>query len=443
MILVLLLLIAAGVYAAMETGLINRPGQARTPTAANQAAEDGVPNAVAELATNRALDGSVVADARVVPVQAAALTLTAGGIVAEVLVAEGEQVDAGQLLLRLVDAQARVGVAQAQAGLQRAQAQLAQLTAGARPEAVAAAQAALDAAISRYERLAAASLPGSIADAEARLAEAQADLAQVLEGPSDQRMIRARAEVAAAEADLRQAQSAYNQVRWRADIGALPEAAELQKATIDFEAAQAELADLEAGATQAEIASASAQVRRARAQLETVQASQPSDLGEAEANVRASQAQLDQLLAGSRAEEVAAAEAEVAAATATLQQALVTLADTELRAPFRGTVAELLVTIGEHAAPSSPVLRLADLTTWQIETEDLTELDIVGIDEATPVTLTFDAIADLEMNGRVQYIRPLGQDNRGDIVYTVVIAPAQQDARLRWNMTAVVTLGTQ
>ena len=38
-------------------------------------------------------------------------------------------------------------------------------------------------------------------------------------------------------------------------------------------------------------------------------------------------------------------------------------------------------------------------------------------------------------------IRPIGEDNRGDTVYKVVVAPDSNDPRLLWNMTAVVTFG--
>jgi HlyD family secretion protein len=432
-ILVLLLLVAAGGYAAVQTGLVTIPGQSQaTPPAAtgpNGAAALGVPG--------QALGGSVVADARVVPVKEANLSLAASGIVDALYVAEGDIVEAGQVILRLENAQQKVAVARAQADLQRSQAGLAQALAGPREQEIASAQAALDAATTRYDRLANASLPGGIAEAEAGLASAQAGLAKVLEGSTEQELIQARADIKNAEAELQRAQSAYNRVRWQPEVGMLPESAALQRATNEYEATQARLADLESGPSQADIASASAQVRRSRATLDTLRAAMPEDLAEAEANLRASQAQLDLLLAGARSEEIAAAEAEVAAATAALQQTLVTLSEVELRAPFSGTIAELLINTGEQVSPNAPVVRLADLSRWQIETEDLTELDIVGVNQNTPVLLTFDAIPDLEMPGAVQYIRPVGQDNRGDIVYTVVIAPEQQDPRLLWNMTAV------
>lgn len=442
---ILVVLIAGGGYVAYQSGLLNSAGlggaAAATPNGndaiPNGAVAQGAPLGLVESAANRAAAGSVVADARVIPVQAASLSLPIGGIVKEIYVGEGELVEAGQVLLRLDTAQQKVSVARAQADLQRAQARLQQAIAGPRAAEIENAQAALDAITARYERLATAQLPGNIAEAEAALAVSQASLAKVLEGPSEEQIIVARAELADTQAELSRRQSAYNEIRWRPDIGATSQSANLQRATIAYEAAQARFADLQSGPSQADVANASAQVRRSRAQLDALKAAMPQELLEATANVRASQAQLDLLLAGTRDEEITAAEADVAAATAALQQALVSLAEAELRAPFAGTVAELLINVGEQGTPNAPIVRLANLSTWQIETEDLTELDIVGVDERTPVMLTFDAIPDLEIAGRVKYVKPLGQDNRGDIVYVVVIEPTQQDRRLLWNMTAV------
>src|SRR5690606_8313307 len=126
-----------------------------------------------------------------------------------------------------------------------------------------------------------------------------------------------------------------------------------------YEAAQARLADLQAGPSQADVANANAQIRRAAAQLSAAENAMPDDLAEAEANVRASQAALDLLLTPASQEQIAAAEADVAAATATLQQALVSLADTELRATFNGVVAQVNINVGEQASPAAPLILLA------------------------------------------------------------------------------------
>ena len=65
---------------------------------------------------------AVISEAAVVPARHAALSLSASGIVAEVLVGEGESVEEGQVILRLRDAHQQAAVAQAEAGLESARA---------------------------------------------------------------------------------------------------------------------------------------------------------------------------------------------------------------------------------------------------------------------------------------------------------------------------------
>ncbi|MCX6043857.1 MAG: efflux RND transporter periplasmic adaptor subunit [Chloroflexi bacterium] len=438
----LLGLVVVGGYAAYATGLFKQRSQPATAQSANAGqtttsatTTENTPLAVAQQATN----GQIEVDARVVPVQYADLSFTLGGALESLAVKEGDQVVTGQLLARLNGAQQRVAMANAEATLQKAQAKLAELKSGARPQEIEQAQAALSAAQARQQRLTQAGLPGNIKTAEAALAASQAALAKVLEGASEQQLIAAKADLYSAQATIKQAQAAYNLVKWRNDVGALPESARLEQATTAYEAANARLADLTKVATSAEIAGANADVRRLQAQLEEIKKGMPADLAAADADVRGSQAQLDLLLAGARPEEIAAAEADVAMATAALQQTLVTLAETEIHAPFDGEVAVINGRVGEQVAPGAIAIRLANLSAWQIETEDLTELDIVGVAPGKLVTVTFDALPDLEIKGTVRYVRPIGGDRRGDIVYTVVVDPAQQDKRLLWNMTAVVT----
>ena len=127
------------------------------------------------------------------------------------------------------------------------------------------------------------------------------------------------------------------------------------------------------------------------------------------------------------------------AATAVLQQQLIALGHTELRAPFAGVVAAINIQPGEQAAAGVPLLQLADTSKWQIETEDLTELQVVQLQPSSSATIAFDALPGVELIGLVKSIRPFGENSSGDIVYTVVLTPEQQEARLLWNMTAEVT----
>lgn len=426
---------AGGGWLAASSGLMNP-----APVAQAAAAEAGTAAVVASSLEAQTLDGMTVADARVVPAQWADLSLGVSGVVAEVAVAESQRVQAGDLLVRVDNASQQVAVAQAQAQLLRAQARLAEVAAGPRPQEIAAAQSTLEAAVARLDRLANGAMPGQIAQAEAALAASSAQLSRLYEGADASAVIAARADLAAAEANRTQAQRAYDLVSWRNDVGATPQSAQLQQATIAWEAAQARLDLLSAGPGTADVAAASAEVQRQQASLDTLATTLPGDVAAAEADVAFAQAQLDLLLAGARPESVAVAEADVAAATSQLQQALVALADTELRAPFAGTVAALSISPGEQVTPGAPVLTLADLETWQIETEDLTELDVVRVQLGKQVAITFDALPDVTLDGTIRLIRPRGADNRGDIVYTAVVEPSDSDTRLLWNMTAVVTL---
>lgn len=113
---------------------------------------------------------------------------------------------------------------------------------------------------------------------------------------------------------------------------------------------------------------------------------------------------------------------------------------TELRAPIDGTVAYLDVKPGEHATLGTVLVRVADETVWEVRSDDLTELAIARVRVGDPVQLTFDGLPDLEIPARVRFIRPYGEKKRGDITYTVTIAPERWDERLRWNMTAQIAI---
>jgi multidrug efflux pump subunit AcrA (membrane-fusion protein) len=379
-------LAAMGAFAAFQ--FLGSPGQ-ETGTPVAQAAEELQVQPLTDQLTDQ-----VVVDGRVVPVQTADLSLPTGGIVAQVLVSEGQQVEAGQVLLRLQATQQEAALQLARAQLDRAQAQLVELQASARDQELANAQAVLDGAQARLDRVQNGPLSGEIQAAQAALAEAQASLQGVVEGPSDEQLIAAETELANAQAVLRQAQAAYDRVAGNPDIGARPEAVQLEQATNTANAASARLADLKAGARASDIAAARARVQRAQAQLDVLTASNPADVAEAEAAVRQAQAQLDLLQAGVRTETIAVAESEVKSAQAAVAQAEAALADTQLLAPFAGTVAALDVNVGESLSAGTPVITLADLTRWQIETEDLTEFDAVAVQPGGSVCSTFDALPD-------------------------------------------------
>lgn len=493
---IVLVLVAGGGFALYSQGTLRPapPLEASTPAAALPAVKAGK---------------EVSAEGKVVPLQNALLSLPVGGIIAQVLVAEGDQVKAGQVIVRLESAKLRAAVTQAEAGVQKAEAHLGELKADPRSEEIEAAKATIAAARARLQTAAAGGRAEDVAAAEAGVTSARAKLAQVTQGSTDAEIRAAEAAVAAARAQLEKAQTDLSKTKnpdpdtirqtqidveraknnlWglytkrdgicgqvgkngfeclSAKAAAAAEEANLhtaeeklriaraggkaedvataQKAVDSAQAqltsAEQKLAQLQSGPTTEEVAIAQSAVEQAQAQVAVAAAPPlPGAVAAAEADVRHAQTQLDLLLAGTRPEIVAGAEADVEAAKATLEQARAALAETELRAPFDGIVASLDVKPGEQVTPGAQVARIADCSTWQVETTDLTELSVVRIREGSPVTIGFDAIPGLQVPGKVTRVKAFGEKKQGDIVYTVVAKPDQQDERLRWNMTASITI---
>lgn len=116
--------------------------------------------------------------------------------------------------------------------------------------------------------------------------------------------------------------------------------------------------------------------------------------------------------------------------------------DLTLYASFDGTIVQLNFEVGKSIAATQPLLLLADLTHWNVETEDLTELSVTRIKEGAAAQVSIDALPNMPFDGKVIEIKEIGETKRGDITYTVVIALQQNDPRLRWNMTSPITIAT-
>jgi len=247
-------------------------------------------------------------------------------------------------------------------------------------------------------------------------------------------LIQAEAAMHSAERAVQIAQVTYENAR-QAEVSGI------QSAEQQVSNAQANLDKLRAGADPDQLAAAHAQVASSQANLEKLQGDQRGGtLAAAQAAVDVAQAKLDQIHAGASKSKLAIAQAQVQRAQAALDLAQAMLDARQLRAPFDGVVASVDLKVGEYSTPGAPTIRLADFSAWQIETDDLTERSVVNVRAGAPARITFDAVPGLELMGSVTRIDAFGQDKHGDTTYTVVIIPERQDERLRWNMTATVTI---
>ena len=345
----------------------------------------------------------VSAEGKVIPLRDATLAFRMGGQVADVLVKEGDTVKAGKLLLRLEDADLQAAVAQAKAAVALAQANLDQVKAGPRPEEIAAIEA-------------------QIKGANAAVGEAVARRDEAARGPAPDALAAAEAQVAQAEAQQKEAQIAYDQVIQNIQFLAGPTEEKtrfrLNAANESLTAAQAALTELQKGASANVVKAYNSAISAAVYQRDALQA------------------QLDLLNAGARPEQVAAAEAQLQQAEAGLEAAQAHLDRAALRAPFGGTVISLGVEIGEMASPGVPVLVLADVSRWRVETSDLSEADVILVKPGQPVVVTLDAFSDQTFTGTVVEIASLSETNRGNVTYAVTIDLAPTSAPLRWGMTA-------
>ena len=162
-------------------------------------------------------------------------------------------------------------------------------------------------------------------------------------------------------------------------------------------------------------------------------------VAQAQVGVQQAEVRIVQAAAG-----VMVAETAVTLAEAGVESAELALERTFLRAAFDGTVVSVALSAGELAAPGFPVVTLANFGAWQIETTDLTELDVALVAEGAPVTVRVDALPGADLVGVVTAVALLPTLARGDVAYTVTIDLAETaDLPLRWGMTAFVDIETQ
>ena len=84
-------------------------------------------------------------------------------------------------------------------------------------------------------------------------------------------------------------------------------------------------------------------------------------------------------------------------------------------------------------------MTVADFSQWLVQTTDLTEIDVVNLEDGQPVTISLDAIPDAQLAGEILSIGQTFAENQGDIVYEVTILLNDTHPNMRWGMTAAVT----
>jgi multidrug resistance efflux pump len=136
-------------------------------------------------------------------------------------------------------------------------------------------------------------------------------------------------------------------------------------------------------------------------------------------------------------QRVETAANRLAAAETGVASALAALDNLELVATLDGTLTRMDLIPGQDVAPGVQIAQLADFSQWYVETDNLTEIEVVDVAPGQRVTVIPDALPDLELTGTVEKIADYFEEKRGDITYTVRILVDEPDPRLRWGMTVV------
>jgi len=196
----------------------------------------------------------------------------------------------------------------------------------------------------------------------------------------------------------------------------LPQALQLQQATINYHSAQASFDLTQRKASRAELAAAKSAIAQAEATL----------------------ARLQQ---GATAEDLMIAQLQVEQAQLRLDQARDLLAGATLTAPHDGTITVVGVKQGELSG-MQPAFILTDLSRYHIDAM-IDEIDIGRIAEGQPVTITLDALSGETLTGRIDRVAKTAEVDSGVVTYKVTISLDPTAAALRSGMTANADIVTE
>jgi HlyD family secretion protein len=348
---------------------------------------------------------SVSASGEVAPEKYAALGMPAAGIVQEVLVKDGDQVIAGQPLVRLSgkeDILARTATAE---------------------YTLADAQQALD-TLKKHYATQFATAQQTLADAQKALKDAKDDryrknLARVDQTIIDQK----QSDLIIAKDVLKKAKENYAEYENRPanDLQRAQSFSALAAAQQKVDQIEYDLNWLLGGPDKNEIAQADAAIVVAQSKLDDAQR------------------EYDLLKAGPDPVDLKVATTRIANAQAQLAAAQKALDGLELRAPFTGVISLPNVHIGEYLTFGQPAMQLVDPTSLRIETTDLSETDVTRIKVGDQATVTFDALPGVSVPGKVVSIGTKVAPGAG-VNFTVTIELSKTPAGMRWGMTAFVVI---
>jgi multidrug resistance efflux pump len=436
---------------------------------------------------NTVKPASVLAASGTIEVEQVDLAAEVGGRVVKLYVDEGDQVQAGDVLVQLDDSLYQAQLAQAEAAVDAARAALERVELGATPEEINQAKAALAQAVAAREgawglwqaaRAVAEDPQQAIAQYHAARGardSANANLVTVAQTGMTTKEDARRVWYDAANT-LRDAQANYSRIYWRNhEMG---KERDLTQAEKDEEtSAWRRVEDAERGMQMGElnynlattmetqnntVAQLNAQTAQALASdlgwvvneplsVEAQVAQAEAQYRQAIAAVNVAQAALDRARAGAAQPEIDARQAQLRQAEAAADLLRLQVDRTTLRAPVSGIVLIRSIHQGEIAAPGIPLLTLGDLDTVRL-TIYIAEDAYGQVQLGRKVQVSVDSYPDRTFEGEVVFIAPSAeftpkdvqtQEERVHLVYAVRVRVPNPEHLLKPGMPADAEIGLQ
>jgi multidrug efflux pump subunit AcrA (membrane-fusion protein) len=344
-------------------------------------------------------NSSIITQGNLVPKDFAYLSFILGGHVSQVLVKQGDQVSAGQVLASLGDReQYQASVTAAQLEVENAQKALNDLNQNV---GITASNAWL-----------------VLLNAKQSLIQAEEAWAGVDTDAYQQKIDDANVKVSDMKTALDDAQTEFNKY------------ANLDSSNSTRKSAQTDLNNAEQDYDNAVHVRDLLAIDRDHAQ---------ASLQLAQAQVARAQSDYDATRQGPDPEQLKLAQMNLDTAQAHLTAAQAVLANLDLKAPFSGTVVEVNTSTGELISPDTWAVLIADYSQWYVETSDLTEQKVVNISIGQGAKVAPDALPDLKVPAKVTKITDVSHMQAGDVLYTARLQLDQPDPRLRWGMTVEIT----
>ncbi len=175
--------------------------------------------------------------------------------------------------------------------------------------------------------------------------------------------------------------------------------------------------------------------------LREMELQNPFEITSAENEVKDKEMALKELGEGPDELELRQAQITLRQRQTSLTKAQKELANYSLKAPFDGVVASVDAQKGESISSGGTIATL--ITEQQVAEISLNEVDVAQVEVGQKVTLTYDAIEDLQISGSVAEVDLIGTTNQGVVSYTVTIIFDTQDERIKTGMSVSATIITE